>query len=289
MTEDKPVVRNDEPRAIVSMPYHERQLITVGKAEEARPSAWKSLGQGAAAAIAGYAAVTAPFVVLPIAAGGYAVYRFIDRRNQATKIELKSTRHGVLVVTATEAARLSFPVGHFRTGFAYVGHPLTPERYLLVADFHRRMFEEKVVELMRILAALGAVHTEINVMQGWGDAISGGINLSEPFAGVNLAFGAGGGKEKFQHIVFTAISPNNKGNLFPRDLAWFQAEPIWQQLVRQRIDNALDEVDFYVSYDDDFGVTAELSASVTAVGYSIGGSFQEKRSTTWRVRASFSG
>ncbi|MGH9023299.1 MAG: hypothetical protein ACRDV9_09410 [Acidimicrobiia bacterium] len=40
-------------------------------------------------------------------------------------------------------------------------------------------------------------------------------------------------------------------------------------------------------YKDDFGVNAKLHAKIGKIGLEVGGSFSERRETTWHLRGHF--
>ena len=72
----------------------------------------------------------------------------------------------VVPLATSEAARLKMPVGHPRPNVLYIGDPVEAPRYYPAADFHRRVFEHKFAEAMRLVMGLGATEVRVRWRRG---------------------------------------------------------------------------------------------------------------------------
>jgi hypothetical protein len=88
--------------------------------------------------------------------------------------------------------------------------------------------------------------------------------------------------------VYSARADGNRSRELPAGTVWYQDEATWQELARQRLEHGLDTLQqLTLSYRDDFGVTAEASAGLSALGLKIGGQFERQVDTTWTATATF--
>jgi hypothetical protein len=196
----------------------------------------------------------------------------------------KALEHQVnmLVVSKSEARQLVFPIGHPRYRVLYVGHPANSKFYVPMANFHRLIFEQKVAEAQHLLVALGATNIEVEHYSGAHSAIEGGISVTE-------VGGFKGGKSTEQQRRVSSkmkMHPHAEPEI-PKDLVWYEHEPLWQEVARARLSAGLESFELDIHYTDDFGVNAKLSAKVEKIGIEVGGSFSRHEQETWRLRGSF--
>jgi len=286
----------DHSLEISQLPYERRQFVMVTDTGDlsASHTSWTeevqrqtAIGAGAGAAVGMTLGLfLGGLGAIPGAAiGGLVGYA------KARRSEWKGTGGGhasrmVLPLSSLDAAAMEFPQGHPRQGFVYAAHPLLPGRYLLVADFHLRLFEHKLMELLRLLTSLGAIRYEVRAVEGWSRNIAASLNVDLPMAA------SGGGvanlTEHGQELVYSARADGNRSRELPAGTVWYQDEATWQELARQRLEHGLDTLQqLTLSYRDDFGVTAEASAGLSALGLKIGGQFERQVDTTWTATATF--
>jgi hypothetical protein len=200
----------------------------------------------------------------------------------------------LLMISKSEAGQLRFGVGHPMVGVLYVGHPADPLVYVPMADFHRVLFEHKVAEAMHLLVELGATDVEIEHVSGWTSIAEVGINVAGT---VNTATGdnvtaetnlkLGRSKGQSGRVIYKMILRPHDEPKIPKDLVWFDHEPLWKEIAHARLKASLASFELDIKYTGDFGVNAKLSAKVGEIGFEIGGSFTEHKETVWRLRGDF--
>ena len=108
----------------------------------------------------------------------------------------------VVPLATSEAARLKMPVGHPRPNVLYIGDPVEAPRYYPAADFHRRVFEHKFAEAMRLVMGLGATEVRVRWEKGWRGELVGDLQ-----APIQKLLGAGklrASAEKKSSLLFEA-------------------------------------------------------------------------------------
>lgn len=143
--------------------------------------------------------------------------------------KLKSAREqgiDLLSVGRSEAgSQLSLPVGHPLDGVVCVGDPARPNVYHTLAEFHRRTFEHKFAEAVRLLMALGATRMRVSSEEGRGADMASELDVPlQAVAGKVSARRAG-----TQGLLFEATLAPNQPRL-PGDLVWYPQEPNWRTL-----------------------------------------------------------
>ena len=190
------------------------------------------------------------------------------------------------VITAEQAAELRLPLGHPRYDTVYVGHPASPTVYYPYADFHRRTFEHKFAEAMRLLTSLGASTLQVSALQGWDRTFSSKIGISVP--GLEPIGGqASAGGTNAHTLLYRATLSGHGRPVMPDELVWAAHEPSWLELARQRIEHGLRTFELHVSYQDHFAITAGLAAELHGVGLQIGGDFEQHKATVWAIAGEF--
>jgi hypothetical protein len=155
-----------------------------------------------------------------------------------------------------------------------------------MAAFHRVLFEQKVVEAVELLAALGA--KEIQVRQVMGSEASKDVAASVLLPGVVNVGGAAGQVTKHAGEVLYNLSLDPAGPPHvPPNLQWYPHERFWQSVAKLRLEGGLLDFSLDVSYEDDFGVNAKLTATVESIGLDLGGKYADLTSTKWQMRGSF--
>jgi hypothetical protein len=192
----------------------------------------------------------------------------------------------ILAISQTEAQMLAFPPGHPRRGVLYIGHPAVARIYYTTAQFHRLTFEHKFCEAIRLLMALGAKHIEVEQVSGWGADFSARLNVAlGPPDGVGM--GAKGRRRHDAHLLFVADLRGSATPVVPSDLFWAEHEPTWQQVIDGRTHYGLRDFSLTVTYEDDFGVNADLKAAAEGASLDLGGAFEDHQATVWRIVGQF--
>ena len=217
-------------------------------------------------------------------------YAFVEGIKFVAKAisDLKTEGVNVLPISRTEAKDLIFPPGHTRNKVLYVGHPhpAASSVYYTVAEFHRKTFEHKFAEAIRLLMSLGAKEIEVEHVSGWSKdfaaKISAGIGKSP-----NLEAEAGVSGQSKSKLLFKANLKENQSMCLPENLIWYYHEPSWQQIGEGRLKYGLTDFSLLVHYEDDFGVNTELKVSAQKAGFDLGGNFEKHSSTVWSLMGKF--
>ncbi len=209
----------------------------------------------------------------------------------ATAIELhrasgRRSAIRVLPIRPAEARELDLPLGHPLFDVVYVGHPARPTTYFPLADFHRRAFEHKFTEALKLLSSLGAHSVKVSAIQGWGREFS--TNLSFRGGDVQSLDTAAGARDKHgREFLYTAKLAGHDSPQVPNGLSWYRHEDTWQELARQRIQHGLEDFDLRLTYTDDYSINAAVAASAQKLGLKIGGTFEQQKATVWSITGSF--
>lgn len=193
--------------------------------------------------------------------------------------------HGALLIDCkTAAAELQLPPGHPLVGHAYAGHPLSPPRYMPAAAFHRQLFEEKVNELLTLLASLGATRVRVSCRQGYKAA--GGIGLGVA-KGASASVGVEGSKSSTSAAEFEEhFRPSGEPKLHDNPI-WFGHEPSWQAVADRRLKFNTSKFRAELRYEDSFGIDAKMKVGIEKLGINLGGHFTDFESTVWEFEGEF--
>ncbi len=265
--------------SFLSLPYADRQLVVLPRPAPPTNTDTEQSQRRKQLLLAGATAAAArvPFGGRILLASGVAAASRALRRPGPVHVR---------VITPEQAAELHLPLGHPRYQTVYVGHPASPPVYYPFADFHRRTFEHKFAEAMRLLTSLGAHRLQVSALQGWDRAFSAKIGISIP--GLEPAGGhAGAGGTAVQRLLYSATLPGHGRPVMPDELVWAAHEPAWLELARQRIEHGLRTFELHVSYQDHFAVTARLAAELDGVGLEIGGELEQHKATVWAITGEF--
>ena len=268
------------PVVLVDLPYAERQLIVV--VSDAVVAAEREAKRGDSGTSLEEIAVAAS--MMSQVAGRVAVLAVETARAAG-----RARRDGVdvLTVSSTEAASLTFPLGHPRPKVLYVGHPAVPTTYYAAAGFHHHTFEHKFVEAVGLVMALGARHLEVEHVKGWSDELAANLAVPLHMEGSEANVDTKRSRSRGSSALFTATLKGNANPTLPAGLVWFPHEPTWQQVAEGRLEYGLTQFQLSVRYEDDYGIDAGLKVKAGKAGLDLGGSFQEHESTVWRIEGKF--
>lgn len=151
---------------------------------------------------------------------------------------------------------VNMPIGHPTPNQLYIAHPYRENNYIPFEDYEMDFLGERVREFCEFAQALGATEVIIESIQTKSseDATStkktkkGKVNAAA-VAGVPLEGNFDKNNENTQYLLNTALrgisisqkfTPSQKPFL-PANLVWYNHEPSWQQLYRQRMRGGLQE------------------------------------------------
>jgi len=202
-----------------------------------------------------------------------------------------------------------FPVGHPVEGEFYARHPLRPDVYLLLEDYHSQLFQDRFGELKDLLAALGAIEIEIDAAEEFGrrmlSAYQSKVGGSAASAVVEGAarvetqekeVARSDGKRAVRYRL--RLSPSRTPHL-PEGLVWFEHEPTWQRLASTARSGACEELSVEFRMNEEYAVSRKrlqrLGAELTLFSGQVTLSLreeteqflQELRQTSWQVTARF--
>lgn len=249
------------------------------------------LGAYAMAITAGGAAAGPAAPIVWIGGGIGALGALAGRRVRDRQREKVRRLVNPSIVKWSIARELDMPPGHPQRETVYEAHPLASRTYYPLNRFHPLLFENKVAEAIRLLAALGASEIDVNFETGYTTEIRREAVLGAARAGrgdtTTLDSDAGG----YQGSYRFRLSPKRgevKVPYVPDDLVWLEHEPGWQSIADARLNSGLDRFEIQVTTTDDYGITQDVSAALKKLKLKGGGSFQQHLRTSWVLTGSFS-
>lgn len=275
------------PLDVSTLPYARRQLVLVlpdQVVEAAREAEAKAAAKAGDTDWAEVGARVAKAILSMTSIYGAA----ISLASDAVAAWAKARESGldILQIGHSEAAALKFPPGHPRERMMYVAHPAMPPVYYTAATFHRMAFEHKFSEAIRLLMGIGATSIVVEHVHGWSREFS--ANVSAGLPGSSAKGSAGATSSGASNMLFEAQLKNKKVPALPSDLVWYDHEPTWQALAAGRLEYGMQQFSLNVVYEDDFGVNAGLKLRAQKSGLELGGSFEDHKATTWKIRGEFS-
>lgn len=140
---------------------------------------------------------------------------------------------------------INFPVGHPQPNTLYIGHPLKPGVYIPFENATEQLFMEKVRELLLVAQCLGAVEIKFKRIKGLDVSNSESSCLERSgeagrkFLNVGGSLGVSGSEtntysSKDGVELVQRYSPIKKP-FCPEGMVWYDSDPTWQTLVKQRL------------------------------------------------------
>lgn len=140
---------------------------------------------------------------------------------------------------------INFPVGHPQPNTLYIGHPLKPGVYIPFENATEQLFMEKVRELCYLAQCLGAVEIKFKRIKGLDVSNSESSCLERSgeagrkFLNVGGSLGVSGSEtntysSKDGVELVQCYSPIKKP-FCPEEMVWYDSDPTWQTLVKQRL------------------------------------------------------
>jgi hypothetical protein len=262
--------------SVLALAPEQRQVV-VARADEVHAATlesfdWLTFGGAFLASVGGAGTFTG------------ALGKWVAKR--ASERAQPGSRAGVLEVPKTVIARdLELPLGLPELDHAYARHPKLPERYLPVASFHRYLFEEKQLELVTLLLALGAREIRVGRHEGY-DARAGLTLGAAKVAKGELKAGLHAATDR--ELRFAGRYEPRSAPHVPDGLLWYSGEPLWRALARQRLDQGLVRAQVTLRYSDSFGVDLGLKGTLTKhFGVKLGAEFEEMKASVLELEVDF--
>lgn len=146
--------------------------------------------------------------------------------------------------------KASFPIGHPSLNELYVAHPYKQKVYVPFESYESDFLNERLHEFCELAQTLGAVEVKVESVKtkereyNFADNSDIGAEASIKIKEVSLSGGPHAGEKdsvsEFNSILHgISISQNfskpKQEAALPSNLVWFDHEPSWQQLYRQRV------------------------------------------------------
>lgn len=157
----------------------------------------------------------------------------------------------VTTVNVLRNAHLAFDMGHPVAKQLYVAHPYNRKRLIPFENYELEFIEDRVREFCAIAASLGATEISIKAVntEDVAEETKADANISAHIDTIS-ASGQAGLSGSVSNKLLTQLSrsigihqelkPINRPSLPPKDeLVWFDHEPRWQRLVKQRLSGSL--------------------------------------------------
>ena len=140
---------------------------------------------------------------------------------------------------------INFPIGHPQPNTLYIGHPLKPGVYIPFENATEQLFMEKVRELCYLAQCLGAVEIKFKRIKGLDVSNSEASSVEcsgeagRKFLNVGGSLGVSGSEtntfsSKDGVELVQRYSPIKKP-FCPEEMVWYDSDPTWKTLVKQRL------------------------------------------------------
>ena len=140
---------------------------------------------------------------------------------------------------------INFPIGHPQPNTLYIGHPLKPGVYIPFENATEQLFMEKVRELCYLAQCLGAVEIKFKRIKGL-DVSNSEASSVERSGEVGRKFLNVGGSHEVSGSETNTYSSKDgvelvqryspiKKPFCPEGMVWYDSDPTWQTLVKQRL------------------------------------------------------
>ncbi len=159
--------------------------------------------------------------------------------------DLKQDSFATLCIDS-DLSKISFPIGHPKAGTLYVAHPKVESRYIPLDSYQQELVEDRVREFCELAQSLGASDIKISIdnsttntqEKSHGKTAGGGASVNGYGGGIHKgkAFGQRLIESISHHISLHQTFKPTKAPFIPKGLIWFDGEPSWQRMARQRTD-----------------------------------------------------
>lgn len=184
----------------------------------------------------------------------------------------------VLYADDNEISNLKFldSSGDYRVNTFYAAHPVKPNSYISVANYHEYLMQDKSAEFIRLVAALGVkdlrLSKNLTANKAVNTVVQGDDKILAAQATVNIDV-ASSYYSGFD-LSMTGSTPK-RDPYIPESCNWLCREPLWDVMAKSRIDYGIKSFKVKFSYSQDYDVHANLAAKIAEIGFALGGSFKE--------------
>lgn len=197
---------------------------------------------------------------------GYKIARELISGPPLERVENAS----IAIVTGQVVSDLSLPPGAKRV---FARHPSAILRYFPVATFHDDLFQDKLAELDRLLAHLGA--KTVSIVYEHESGSSGKAEASAEGGTSTAGASAQGNRKDSKSAVLHSSFPRPKHPpTIPPGLSWLHEEPLWRQMADLRISHGRLAYQLELKISKDYGVNAEVAAGMKGLKLNIGGEYK---------------
>lgn len=188
---------------------------------------------------------------------------------------------------STAKSIFQFPPNHPVLKTAYAMCDVYPNIYVPINTFHEYFHQLKHSSLIKMCADLGA--KEIYLEEGFENGVSINIMAKGDLSVGNIGAGVNGGGHKniSDTVKHTYMFSDNNQSVKECDSPWLPFEPSWKMLKEMRLVNHVKSYGVEYTYTEDFGVNAELSASLIGIGLSIGGEYKNMKKYEYKYNVIF--
>ena len=190
---------------------------------------------------------------------------------------------------------INFPIGHPQPNTLYMGHPLKPGVYIPFENATEQLFMEKVRELCYLAQCLGAVEIRFKRIKGREVTTADTSSKRGAFELARKLVEVGVGIELTDLKTETQTSNNGvelvqryspiKKPFCPEGMVWYDSDPTWQTLVKQRLNgNILSYVEHVSSSETTTVSSSQLMSLKASLGFLVAkasGSYDSKTDKTF--------
>ena len=201
-----------------------------------------------------------------------------------------------------------FPLGRPQPGL-FMAHPVLTDHYYPMKGVEEALFMDKVREFCWFVQCLGAkmvsFHSNkgLSVSEGMGSTMNIGTNVGVKAVEVGASYGNTSNRNEDYNYnqkveLVQHFSPIKKPYC-PDDLVWFDSDPAWQMLLKQRIEGGIMEYNYKISSNETCQMTSNEKNEVkTNFGYmmvkvnadfdmSTDQTFSSNEETEWSIHVEF--
>ena len=201
-----------------------------------------------------------------------------------------------------------FPLGRPQPGL-YMAHPVLTDQYYPMNVVEEALFMDKVREFCWLVQCLGAkmvsFHSNkgLSVSEGMGSTMNIGTNVGVKAVEVGASYGNTSNRNEdynySQKVELVQHFSPRKKPYCPDDLVWFDSDPAWQMLLKQRIEGGIMEYNYKISSNETCQMTSNEKNEVkTNFGYmmvkvnatfdmSTDQTFSSNEETEWSIHVEF--
>lgn len=180
-------------------------------------------------------------------------------------------------ISIDDAEGLRFSDGGPYPGVLYARDPAVPDLLHPISTFHQHVRAEKLSQLVRLLTALGASHVVVSVegdsSSTFDVSVSGLLDVDRHLNHHDEIL--------FEHALVPRTEPG-----IPKDLPWYDRDPVWQALAEARMHGGT-ECRLKMLASDDFGITADLGRKLKSLNFDLDIATEHQYRQSWIVSVEY--